>query len=58
MKHWKSWIGFAISLGILFLAFHRIDFRLLLESLQGANYLYLFPIVVIIFLSMALRALR
>jgi len=58
MKNWKSWLGFVISVGILYLAFHRIDFRLLLESLQDANYLYLIPIVAIIFLSMALRALR
>ena len=58
MKHWKTWIGFLISAAILFLAFHRIDFRLLLENLQKANYLYLVPIVVVIFLSMALRALR
>jgi len=58
MKNWKSWIGFVISAAILYLAFHRIDFRLLLENLQGANYLYLIPIVFIIFLSMALRALR
>jgi uncharacterized protein (TIRG00374 family) len=58
MKNWKSWIGFVISLGILYLAFRRIDLRLLLKSLQGANYLYLLPIVVIIFVNMALRALR
>ena len=58
MKNWKSWIGFVISMGILYLAFRRIDLQLLLKSLQGANYLYLFPIVVIIFVNMALRALR
>ena len=58
MKHWKSWIGFVISLAILYLAFRRIEFRLLLESLQDANYCYLFPIVFIIFVNMALRALR
>jgi uncharacterized protein (TIRG00374 family) len=58
MKHWKSWIGFIISLVILYLAFRRIDVQLLLKSLQGANYLYLFPIIAIIFVNMALRALR
>jgi uncharacterized protein (TIRG00374 family) len=58
MKNWKSWIGFAISLVILYLAFHRIDFRLLVASLEGANYLYIIPIVAIIFLTMALRSLR
>jgi uncharacterized protein (TIRG00374 family) len=58
MKNWKFWIGILISVGILYLAFYRIDFRQLLHHLQRANYLYLMPIVVIIFLSMALRALR
>ena len=57
-NHWKSWIGIVISVGILYAAFYRIDFRLLLKNLQGANYLYLFPIVFIIFVNMALRAVR
>ncbi|MBW2039891.1 MAG: flippase-like domain-containing protein [Deltaproteobacteria bacterium] len=56
--NWKSWIGFVISLFFLYLAFRRIDYRLLLESLKGTNYLYLIPVVVIIFVNMALRALR
>lgn len=58
MKHWKTWIGFIISAVVLYLAFRTIDFRLLLENLQGANYRYLIPIVAVIFLSMALRSLR
>jgi uncharacterized protein (TIRG00374 family) len=58
MKNWKSWIGFAVSLVILYLAFHRINFRLLVASLEGANYLYIIPIVAIIFFTMALRSLR
>ncbi|RLB07892.1 MAG: UPF0104 family protein [Deltaproteobacteria bacterium] len=56
--NWKSLIGFAISFFFLFLAFRKIDYRLLLESLRDANYIYLAPVVVIIFLNMALRALR
>jgi uncharacterized protein (TIRG00374 family) len=58
MKHWKTWLGFIISGVILYLAFRRIEFRLLLEHLQGADYRYLIPIIAIIFLSMALRSLR
>jgi hypothetical protein len=58
MKRWKSWVGFIISAGILYLAFRRIDLRLLLKNLQEANYLYLVPIIASIFLSMALRAGR
>lgn len=56
--NWKSWIGFAISFFFLYLAFRRIDYRVLLESMREANYLYLTPVVVIIFANMALRALR
>jgi uncharacterized protein (TIRG00374 family) len=58
MKQWKAWIGFAVSAGIVYLAFRGIDFRQLLVNLQKANYLYLIPIIAIIFLSMALRAAR
>jgi uncharacterized protein (TIRG00374 family) len=58
MNQWKTWIGFIISVGIIYLAFRGIDLRLLLENLKEANYLYLIPIVAIIFLSMALRAVR
>jgi hypothetical protein len=58
MKHWKTWLGFIISAGILYLVFRRIDLRLLLENLQKADYFYLIPIVVIIFITMALRAVR
>ncbi len=58
MNNWKTWLGFIISVGIVYLAFRGIDFRLLLANLRGANYLYLVPIVAIIFLSIALRAVR
>jgi uncharacterized protein (TIRG00374 family) len=58
MKHWKSWIGFVISLAILYFAFRRIELQQLWKSLQGANYLYLFPVIFIIFVNMALRAVR
>lgn len=57
-KNWKFWIGIIISVGILYAAFYRIDFRQLLKNLQDANYLYLFPIIFIIFVNMALRAGR
>ena len=58
MNNWKTWLGFIISVGIVYLAFRGIDFRLLLANLREANYLYLIPIVAIIFLSIALRAVR
>jgi uncharacterized protein (TIRG00374 family) len=58
MKQWKTWAGFIISAGILYLVFRLIDFRLLLENLRRADYFYLIPIVAIIFITMALRAGR
>ena len=57
-KHWKFWIGIIVSAGILYAAFYRINSRQLLVNLQDANYIYLFPIVFIIFVNMALRAVR
>jgi len=58
MRHWQTWIGFVISAAIVYLAFRKIELHQLLENLQKANYLYLIPIVAVIFLSMALRAVR
>jgi uncharacterized protein (TIRG00374 family) len=58
MKHWKTWLGCIIGTGFLYLVFRRIDLRLLLENLKKADYVYLAPIVIIIFITMALRAIR
>jgi glycosyltransferase 2 family protein len=58
MRHWKTWVGLVISAVIVYLAFRKIDLRQLLENLQKADYLYLIPIVTVIFLSVALRAVR
>jgi hypothetical protein len=55
---WKSWLGFAISLFFLYLAFHRVEYGLLFENLTKVNYLYLLPIILVLFANMALRALR
>ncbi len=58
MRYWKTWGGLVISAAIVYWAFRKIDLRLLWENLQKGNYLYLIPIVVVIFLSVALRAVR
>jgi uncharacterized protein (TIRG00374 family) len=58
MKHWKTWVGFVISAVIVYLAFRKIDLHQLLENLQKANYLYIIPIITVIFVSTALRAVR
>jgi glycosyltransferase 2 family protein len=54
----KFVIGVLISLVFLFLAFRKVDFRQMWESLRTANYLYLMPTVAVIFLSHFLRAFR
>ncbi len=57
-KHWKTWIGFITSAVIIYFAFRSIDLKQLITSLKDANYLYLLPIITLLFFSMALRALR
>jgi glycosyltransferase 2 family protein len=54
----KFGIGLLISLIFLFLAFRKVDFGQMWESLRTANYLYLIPTVAVIFLSHFLRAFR
>jgi len=54
----KFIIGLVISLVFLFLAFRKVDFSQMWESLRTANYLYLVPTVATIFLSHFLRAFR
>lgn len=58
MRRWRTCAGFAFSAIIVYLAFRRIDLKLLIAHLQHANYLYILPIVAIIFVSMALRSIR
>jgi len=54
----KFIIGLLISLVFLFLAFRKVDFSQMGESLRTANYLYLVPTLATIFLSHFLRAFR
>ena len=56
--NWKLWIGLFISALFLYLAFRKVDFGQMLEALRKANYWYLLPAILILFLSHFLRALR
>jgi uncharacterized protein (TIRG00374 family) len=56
--NWKLWIGLLISALFLYLAFRRVDFGQMWEALKKANYWYLAPAILILFLSHYLRALR
>ena len=54
----KLIIGLLISSIFLYLAFRKVDFPELWSALKGANYWYLFPNIVLVILSMWMRAYR
>jgi uncharacterized protein (TIRG00374 family) len=54
----KFIIGLLISLIFLYLAFRKVDFTELWNALKGANYWYILPNVVLVILSMWMRAYR
>jgi uncharacterized protein (TIRG00374 family) len=56
--NWKLWIGLLISALFLYLAFRRVEFSQMWDSLKKANYWYLPPGILILFISHYLRALR
>ncbi len=51
-------LGLAVSAIFIYLAFRQIDFAQMWVALQQANYLWLFPAVGFMFISMWLRAMR
>ncbi len=56
--NWKLWIGLLISALFLYLAFRKVDFGQMWDSLKKANYWYLPPAILILFFSHFLRAFR
>jgi len=54
----KFLIGLLISLFFLYLAFRKVDYSELWGALKGANYWYIVPNVVLVILSMWMRAYR
>ena len=54
----KYLIGLLVSLVFLYLAFRKVDYSELWEALKGANYWYIFPNIVLVVLSMWMRAYR
>ncbi len=57
-SHWKFLVGSSISLSLLYLVFHQVRLPLLWQTLGRARYLYLLPVVAILYGNMALRAAR
>jgi uncharacterized protein (TIRG00374 family) len=54
----KFIIGALISLLFLYLAFRKVDYSELWDALKGANYFWILPNVVLVILSMWMRAYR
>jgi len=57
-SHWKFFIGSSISLFLLWVVFHQVRFSLLWQTLSRAHYVYLVPVLAILYGNMALRAAR
>jgi len=54
----KTLIGFIISAVLLYLAFRKVDFRLLGDSLKDARYIWLVPAFFLMLSSVVFRAVR
>lgn len=54
----KLWIGMAISLFFLFLLFRKIDFTKLAAAFRELDYRYLWPAIILTFISYFFRAVR
>ncbi len=57
-KNLRFWIGIAISLLCLFLAFKGIELASLIEAFSGINYYFLIPAVILLILERFARSFR
>jgi len=58
MKRWQVWIGFAISVIFLFLAFRGMDFKAIAIALKSADIFWIVPGIPVYFIGLWLRAVR
>jgi uncharacterized protein (TIRG00374 family) len=58
MRRWQFWAGVAISLLFLYFALRGLQFGDMWETLEGANYLWLIPGVLIYMVGVIARAWR
>jgi len=58
MKRWRFWLGILISIISLYLAFRGIEFSRIIAILGQVNYLFLFPAMVMLVVSVVARAIR
>lgn len=56
--NWKFWIGIAISVSFLYLAFHNVDLQLLYHSVKSTSIPLIIPVVFLTVILHVVRALR
>ena len=54
----RFWLGFIVTLGLLFLFLWKVDFGKTGRELQDANYAYFVPAVLIYFIALGFRSVR
>src|SRR5690349_13816538 len=57
-KSWRIWLGVAITVFFIFIAFRGQDFNAIRQSLRDFNYLYIIPALVLLFAGVWFRAVR
>jgi len=58
LKHWRIWLGFALSMLLLYLALRGLQLNLVWLAVRQANYAWLIPGVVVYFIALGVRAWR
>ena len=58
MKHWHFWVGLLISILFLFLALRGLQITDVWEGIKSADFIWLFPGIIIYFFAVWMRALR
>ncbi len=58
MRSWRAWLGIAISVAFLYIAFRGQDLGEIRDALGRVNYWYLAPALALYFLGVWIRAIR
>jgi len=56
--NWKFWVGLAISVLFLYIAFHNVDLAFLYQSIRSTSIPLLIPVVLLTVIFYVIRALR
>jgi len=58
MKRWHFWVGLLISVLFLFIALHGLQLIDVWEGIKSADFIWLFPGIIIYFIAVWMRAFR